>query len=57
MKTLGLENNEIIWPDAIIPAISTMNTLEAHLSASFYLRREIFVHGLEKTHHTRMYFL
>jgi hypothetical protein len=53
MGTLGLGNNEIIRPEAILTAISRTNTVGTHLSASFYLSREI----LENTHHTRiMYF-
>jgi hypothetical protein len=42
MGTLGLENNEIIWTNATYPSISTMNSLGTFLSASFFLRREVF---------------
>jgi hypothetical protein len=42
MGTLGLESTDIIWTDATYPSISTMNALGTYLSASFFLRREIF---------------
>jgi hypothetical protein len=42
MGTLGLENTNIIWVDACYPSIAAMNSIATYLSASFFLRREVF---------------
>jgi hypothetical protein len=42
MGTLGLESNSILWNDPVYPCVTAMNTLSTYLSASYWIRREIF---------------
>ena len=42
MGTLGLQDNDIIWNDSAYPSVGTMNQLSSFLSASHYVRKEIF---------------
>jgi len=42
LGTLGLERNSILWNDPVCPSVTAMNTLSTYLSASYWIRREIF---------------